>query len=70
MLMGCGQKELELVRCRLTGGEIQDTSLKDVDLSSCELDGISVQPDCLRGATIQLAQTPTVLSVFGVKVKI
>lgn len=70
MLLESTQKDFVLTRCRLSAAEIQGTSLKDVDLSDCELDGISVRPENLRGTTISLTQAPSLLAVFGVQVKL
>ena len=70
MLFESAQKEFVLARCRLVASEIQATPLKGVDLSECDLQQISIQPELLRGATIQLAQTPMILGIFGVQVKL
>lgn len=63
-------KEWSLSNVRLCEAEIRGTSLKGVDLSDCEIDGIRVQPESLHGATVQLAQAPMLLGVFGVRVKL
>lgn len=70
MLFESEQKDLNIQKCHLRFAEIQGTLLKDVDLSECELDGIRLGADCLRGATIELAQAPMILGLYGINVKL
>ena len=70
MLFESEQKDTTFEQCRLISAEVQSTSLRNIDLSSCELDGIGIQPESLRGATISLMQAPLIMNIFGVKVKV
>lgn len=70
MIFETSQKELVFSRCRLNAVEFQESPMKDVDFSDSELDGIIMQADTFRGATIQMTQAPIIMGVFGIKVKI
>lgn len=59
-----------LARCRLNGAEFQATPLKGVDLSDCELENLALAPELLRGATVALDQTPLILGLYGVRVRV
>lgn len=63
------QKDLLFDRCKLNESEFQGTLLKDVDLSSCSIENITLPSDLLRGATISLDQSPSILGLFGVRIR-
>ena len=45
------------------------TSLKDIDLSSCQIEGISISVEDIKGAIINHLQAIDLLYLIGVKVK-
>ena len=53
----------------MTRAQIFDTSLKNVDLSDCNIEGIAVSLQDIKGATINQFQAIDLLYLIGVKVK-
>ena len=66
----CEQKGLALESCDLTEFELIATRLDNVDLTTCELDGLRAAIELFHGATIDLRQTPELLALCGVKVRL
>ena len=70
MLFSTNQKELVFDRCNLRSAEISGTPLGGVDLSTCDLEGIVTHGEMLRGTSISLSQAPSLLNLFGIRVKL
>lgn len=64
-------KALSFADTDLTRAELFGTSLKGCDLSSSTIDGIRISDGYteLKGTSISLDQTPSVLAILGVRVK-
>lgn len=58
------------LRADFTGAELFRTSFRDMDLSSCTLDGITLSESCaeLKGAKINAAQAAVVARILGIEV--
>ena len=46
-----------------------NTSLKDIDLSNSNIEDISLDLNCIKGAIISLEQTMDLIGLLGVKIK-
>ena len=62
-------RNLAFRRADLTGADFFQTSLRGVDLSTCEIRGLTLSQDHqeLRGAVLALEQAPDVAALLGVK---
>ena len=49
--------------------EFAHTKLKDIDLSSCELDGFAVTPEDLKGVIVNEEQAVACAKLLGIVVK-
>jgi uncharacterized protein YjbI with pentapeptide repeats len=56
------------VRCDLSNTDFTGASLAGVDLRTCQMDGMRVGPDELRGATIDEAQALALVRAMGITV--
>lgn len=70
LMHGCAQKGLTFSDCDMTGIEVVSTKLRDVDLSTCRIEGIRTTIDMLSGATLGLHQAPTALQLCGITLKV
>lgn len=70
LLYQCTQKRLTLQGCDMDGAEVIGTMLDGVDLSDCVLNSLRSDIACLRGATVSLSQTPVVLGLCGIRVRV
>lgn len=66
----CKLKDVELVRVKLAKAVLWRTALKKVDLTTCELGGITISDDSaeLRGATVNATQAVELARLLGVTV--
>ena len=70
LLHSCTQKGLVLEDCDMEEAEIIATRLNGVDLSTCGLDGLHSSIDLFRGAIINLQQSPQLLGLCEIAVKL
>lgn len=63
-------KKLRLEKAVFSGADFFKTSLKDVDLSDCKIDGIMVSETFkeLRGAKINFVQCSEIARLLGIKI--
>ncbi|MGB7594159.1 MAG: pentapeptide repeat-containing protein [Erysipelotrichaceae bacterium] len=52
----------------LTQSDFSDTMLAGLDFSFCEIGGIRVSPQCLKGLRVNTAQAIALIGLFGVEV--
>ena len=55
--------------CDLSRLELFDTKLKNIDLSSCTIDGLHASIDNVKGATMNQFQALMIAEMVGIKVK-
>ena len=62
---------MQLKKVDLTGCELFRTALKGMDLTDCDLDGITLSEGCgeLRGAKISPPQAAVVARILGIQVE-
>lgn len=70
-LTECKLKQIELVESRFLKTNFFKTSLKNIDFSQCQMEGIIISDTAeeLRGATINPVQAVDLVKLFGVVVK-
>ena len=62
-------KDIYFDECKLNRAEFINVNLKDVDLSSCDINGIIFDMKSLRGIIIDRFQCDNIATMFGVKIK-
>lgn len=62
-------KNLILDRVNFSNSDFINTKLKDMDLSSCNIEEINIDLNCIKGAIISLEQTMDLIGLLGVKIK-
>ena len=62
-------KNLILDRVNFSNSDFMNTKLKDMDLSSCNIEEINIDLNCIKGAIISLEQTMDLIGLLGVKIK-
>ena len=60
--------DIYLDECRMNDCEFLHTALP-VDVSTCELDGIRISPDSMKGWTVSPLQAVALMPLLGIKVK-
>ena len=70
-LSNCAVKGLELQKVRLARAELYGTLFKGVDLTDCDLAGVTLSQDLheLRGATVSALHAAAFLRALGINVK-
>lgn len=63
------RKELSFYETRLSGCNFFHTELKNIDLSTCTIDGLMISGEELRGASIAAEQSQDLVGLLGVKIK-
>ena len=61
-------QRLVLHQVDLSQTDFSDTMLAGLDFSSCEIGGIRVSPQCLKGLSVNASQAIALIGLFGVKV--
>ena len=51
------------------GAQFFKTSLKDIDLSESQIQGMAITMEDIKGATIDIVQAADLLYLLGVKIK-
>ena len=69
--MECKQKKLTATGCDLRGANFFRTSLEGLDLSRCDMEGITVSESLgeLKGLTVGAHQTVGLVKLLGVRVE-
>lgn len=62
-------KNIILDRVNFSNSDFINTKLRDIDLSSCNIEEINIDLNCIKGAIISLEQTMDLIGLLGVKVK-
>ena len=62
-------KQMVLEQCNFTACELIGTSLENIDLSSCQIEGITVQAENLKGAIMNEQQALLCAKLLGITVK-
>lgn len=67
----CGFTGVKFQKCDLTQASFVHTPLKNVDLSTCQISGLTLSEDCseLRGAVVDLYQAADLARHFGITIK-
>lgn len=68
-IMSCGLKNMVIEDVNLSRSDIINTKLKDIDLSSNNIDGIKVDLNNIKGAIINFQQSIDLIELLGVKIK-
>jgi uncharacterized protein YjbI with pentapeptide repeats len=62
-------QRLVLKQVDLSQTDFSDTMLAGLDFSTCEISGIRVSPQCLKGLIVNASQAIALIGLFGVTVK-
>lgn len=62
-------RELSFDQCRLDGSELLGTKLKQLDLSTCSIDRLFLNPEDLVGVQISAVQAIPLIQYFGIQIK-
>ena len=62
-------KNLSFEKANLEQTQFFKTSLKEVDLSTCQIEGIAILPEDIKGAIVDQLQAMDLMYLLGVKVK-
>ena len=62
-------KNVHFKKADLTQAQFFKTSLKDIDLSDANIDGIAISIEDIKGAIIDQMQALDLLYLIGVKIK-
>ncbi len=62
-------KNLILDRVNFSNSDFINTKLKNMDLSSCNIEEINIDLNCIKDAIISLEQTMDLIGLLGVKIK-
>ena len=65
----CELKNIILDRVNFSNSDFINTKLKDINLSSCNIEEINIDLNCIKGAIISLEQTMDLIGLLGVKIK-
>ncbi|HAV19277.1 MAG TPA: hypothetical protein DCX18_08770, partial [Erysipelotrichaceae bacterium] len=68
-LSECTFKNTEFSDCQLRRSEFLHSSLNDIDVSSCAIEGIRINLQDLRGAIINEEQAVLLVGLLGVHMK-
>ena len=58
-----------MLECNLNESEFIDTNLNKLDLSNCKIEGIIVNPNNVRGLTVNMYQAVDLALLLGIKIK-
>lgn len=62
-------KQWQITASQLNHINIVETKLKDIDLSECDIDGITVNANDLAGCIVNSFQSTALIKLFGIHVK-
>lgn len=65
----CELKNIIIDKVNFIDSNFINTSLKDIDLSNSNIEDISIDLNCIKGAIISLEQTMDLIGLLGVKIK-
>ena len=61
--------DIELTKNDFSRMEIIGSSMKDVDISSCKVDELSIAPEMVKGMIVNEVQAIELISILGVIIK-
>ena len=62
-------RDVEFNNTNLIASQIMDTSLNNIDLSSCDITGIAITPQSLKGVIVSELQAVELSRLLGIVVK-
>lgn len=68
-LFSCHLKNLTFKVVDLNQADLSDTPLKDIDISSCSIEGIRLSPHLLKGMRVSDHQAIALIGLLGIQVK-
>ncbi len=64
----CTLKKTSFQGCRLSGGCFHGTKLKEIDLTTCDIDRLKLRQEDLQGCKLTFDQAITFLWMLGIKI--